>query len=74
VEVAVQLAQRWLLARVRNEVFHSVGQLNARLLELLDDLNARVMRRYGKSRRELFEQMERAALRPLTPARFEYVC
>jgi transposase len=31
------------------------------------------MRRYGKSRRDLFEQMERAALRPLPAARFEYV-
>ncbi len=30
------------------------------------------MRRYGKSRRELFEQIERAALRPLPAVRFEY--
>jgi transposase len=73
VEVAVQIAQRWLLARIRDEVFHSLGALNARLWELLVDLNARVMRRYGKSRRELFEQMERAALRPLPATRFEYV-
>jgi transposase len=73
VEVAVQIAQRWLLARIRDEVFHSLGALNARLWELLVDLNARVMRRYGRSRRELFEQMERAALRPLPSTRFEYV-
>jgi transposase len=73
VEVAVQIAQRWLLARIRNEVFHSLGQLNARLLELLVDLNGRVMRRYAKSRRDLFEQMERAALRSLPSTRFEYV-
>ena len=65
VEVAVQIAQRWLLARIRNEVFHSLGELNARLRELLVDLNAREMRRYGKSRRVLFEEIERAALRPL---------
>ncbi len=73
VEVAVQIAQRWLLARIRDEVFHSLGALNARLRELLVDLNGRVMRRYGKSRRELFEQMERAALRALPATRFEYV-
>ena len=72
VEVAVQIAQRWLLARIRNEVFHSLGALNARLRELLVDLNGRVMRRYGKSRRALFEEIERAALRPLPAARFEY--
>lgn len=72
VEVAVQIAQRWLLARIRDEVFHSLGALNARLRELLEDLNARVMRRYGKSRRQLFEEIERASLRPLPEARFEY--
>jgi len=72
VEVAVQIAQRWLLARIRDEVFHSLGELNARLRELLVDLNGRMMRRYGKSRRDLFEQMERAALRPLPTTRFEY--
>jgi transposase len=72
VEVAVQIAQRWLLARIRNEVFHSLGALNARLRELLVDLNGRVMRRYGKSRRALFEEIERGVLRPLPAARFEY--
>lgn len=72
VEVAVQIAQRWLLARIRNEVFHSLAELNVRLRELLVDLNARPMRRYGKSRRALFEEIERGALRPLPGARFEY--
>jgi transposase len=50
VEVGVQIAQRWLLARIRDEVFHSVGELNARLRELLVDLNGREMRRYGMSK------------------------
>jgi transposase len=72
VEVGVQVVQRWILARIRNEVFHSLGALNARIRELLVDLNNRVMRRYGKSRRELFEQLERDKLRPLPPQRFEY--
>jgi hypothetical protein len=56
----VQIAQRWIVARMRNEVFHSPAAMNARIRELLVDLNARKMRRYGKSRRELFEQFERA--------------
>ena len=72
VEVAVQIAQRWLLARIRDEVFHSVGALNARLRELLVDLNGREMRRYGKSRRALYEEIERPALRALPATRFEY--
>lgn len=72
VEVGVQIAQRWLVARMRNQVFHSPGEMNARIRELLADLNARTMRRYGKSRRALFEEIERAALRPLPAERFEY--
>ena len=72
VEVGVQIVQRWILARIRNEVFHSLGELNARIRELLVDLNGRVMRRYGKSRRELFEHLERDKLRPLPSTRFEY--
>ncbi len=72
VEVAVQIAQRWVMARMRDEVFHSLASMNTRIRELLVDLNNRTMRRYGKSRRELFEQMERSALRPLPAERFEY--
>jgi transposase len=41
VEVGVQIAQRWIVARMRNEVFHSPVAMNARIRELLVDLNAR---------------------------------
>ena len=72
VEVGVQIAQRWILARMREQVFHSLAELNGRIRELLVDLNGRTMRRYGKSRRELFEAMERATLRPLPGSVFEF--
>lgn len=36
-----------LFARIRNEVFHSLATLNARIRDLLVDLNARVMRRWS---------------------------
>lgn len=72
VEAAVQVAQRWILARLRHETFFSLAALNERIGELLEDLNGRRMRAYGASRRELFERMERAALQPLPPARFAY--
>jgi len=65
VEVAVQVAQRWILARLRNESFFSLQALNARISELLEDLNHRVMKHMRASRRELFERYEREALRPL---------
>jgi hypothetical protein len=59
VEVGVQVAERWILARLRNETFFSLDALNERISELCDDLNERVMRHYGESRRQLFERLDR---------------
>jgi transposase len=72
VEAAVLVAQRWILARLRNQTFFSLSELNARIRELLDDLNGRKMRRYGATRRELFERIDKPALRPLPGTRFVY--
>ena len=65
VEVAVQVVQRWILARMRKQTFFSLDELNARIRELLAELADRRMRRFGMSRRELFERTDRPALRPL---------
>src|SRR2546426_7472087 len=65
IEVAVQIVERWILARLRHETFFSLAALNARIAELLADLNARLMRLYRASRRELFERLDQPALRPL---------
>ncbi|HET9489418.1 MAG TPA: IS21 family transposase [Methylomirabilota bacterium] len=72
IEVAVQIAERWILARLRRETFFSLGALNARIAELLTDLNGRRMRRYGASRRELFERLDQPALRRLPAEPFVY--
>ena len=73
VEVAVQIVQRWVLACLRNETFFSLEALNARIRELIDDLNLRPRKRLGgKTRRELFEALDQPALRPLPEQR--YVC
>lgn len=71
VEVAVQVVQRWILARLRNRVFHSLGELNAAIAELVDSVNKRVMKQYGKSRRQLFEELDRPALKALPADRYE---
>ncbi len=72
VEGAVLIVERWILARLRNRTFFSLAQLNAAIAELLEDLNNRPMRHIGKSRRELFEELEKAALKPLPYTPFEY--
>src|SRR5206468_1715383 len=68
----VQVAERWILARLRNQRFFSLEELNLRIGELLEELNGRVMRTYGVSRRELFERLDRPALKPLPERRFVY--
>ena len=72
VEVGVQIVQRWVLACIRNETFASLERLNERIRELLVILNARVMRRYGKSRAELFASLERPVLGALPVESFAY--
>ena len=71
VEVAVQVAERWILARIRHETFFSLAELNARIGALLEELNDRPMRAYGQSRRERFDAIDRPALRPLPNEPFE---
>ena len=72
IEVAVQIVERWILARLRHETFFSLAALNARIAELLEDLNARPMRLYRASRHELFERLDQPALRPLPAEPFVY--
>lgn len=71
VEAAVLVAQRWILARLRHEVYHSLDALNGRIRELCDELNRRPMRHFGnKSRRELFDLLDRPALQGLPADRY----
>ncbi|WFU39974.1 IS21 family transposase [Bradyrhizobium sp. CB82] len=65
VEVAVQIAQRWILARLRNQRFFSRAELNAAIKTLVDELNARQMRGFGSSRAELFAELDKPKLTPL---------
>ncbi|HWE79305.1 MAG TPA: IS21 family transposase [Pseudolabrys sp.] len=65
VEVAVQIATRWITAKLRNRSFFSLPELNATIAELVTQINNRVSRHLGASRRALFEDLERSALKPL---------
>src|SRR3712207_8334070 len=54
VEQSVLLAERWILARLRNARFFSLAELDGAITTLTADLNARIMRGFGASRAELF--------------------
>ena len=58
-EAAVLLAERWILAALRNRQFFSLDELNAAISPLLETLNSKMSRHLGASRRELFEQLDK---------------
>jgi transposase len=71
-EVGVLVVQRWILARLRHQQFFSLRELNQAIARLLPELNDRIMKQYGQSRRERFEAIDKPALRPLPKSRYEY--
>ena len=72
VEGAVLIVERYVLARLRNRHFFSLHELNAAIREVVADLNAKIMRKIGVSRAELFAQIDRPALKPLPSVPYQY--
>jgi transposase len=72
VEVGVLVVERWILARLRNQRFFSLAELNAAIAALVTDLNARPMRKLAVSRRQLFEELDYPALSPLPAEPYIY--
>jgi len=72
VEVAVQVATRWIIPKLRNRCLFSLTELNAAIAELVTALNNRVTRHLGASRRMLFEELEQPALKSLPIEPYTY--
>jgi transposase len=72
VEVAVLLVERWILAALRHQTFVGLAAVNRAIRELLDRLNHRKFRKLDASRAELFERLERPALKPLPAEPFVF--
>lgn len=71
VEGSVLLVERWILARLRNRRFFSLGELNRAIAELLVDLNQRPFKKLPGCRRSAFEALDAPALKPLPATRYE---
>lgn len=72
VESGVLVAERWILARLRNRIFFGVDEAKAAVRELLPPINEKMRRVPKASRRQLFEELDRPALRPLPAERYEW--
>ena len=72
VESAVLVAERWILAALRNHSFFSVAEINKAIAQKLPELNNRKFQRLDTTRRELFETIDRPALKPIPSRPYEY--
>jgi transposase len=69
-ENAVRNVGQQVIARLRGMQLLSFGQLRSAVRKLVDQLNRRPFSKREGSRRSLFEEVERAALKPLPPQSF----
>jgi transposase len=72
VEVAVQIIERFVLAKLRNRRFFSLAELNAAIRDCVMAINAKILRRFGQSRNELLETLDRPALNALPATPYSY--
>jgi len=72
VESAVFVAERWILASLRNHDFFSIRELNQVLSRSLEDLNTRKFQKLDTTRKALFESLDKPALKPLPSTPYEY--
>jgi transposase len=71
VESGVQIAQRQILAALRDQKFFSVAELNQAIRTLLNKLNAQPFQKLDGSRDGWFESLEKDQLLPLPTVAFE---
>ncbi len=71
-EAAVLMAERWIIAVLRNRRFTSLAQANVAIAHCLESINARPFKKMDGSRKELFLALDHPALRPLPPVRYGF--
>lgn len=72
VEAGVLVVERWILARLRNQTFFSLSELNISIKKLLVQLNERPFKKLPGSRKSFFETLDRSALKPLPSKPYQY--
>jgi len=72
VESAVLVVERWILARIRNQIFFSLAQLNETIRGLLVKLNNQPFQKLEGCRRSLFLTVDKPALKPLPQRPYQF--
>ncbi|MEX2489702.1 MAG: IS21 family transposase [Pseudomonadales bacterium] len=71
-EVAVQIVERWIMARLRHQTFFTLAALNQAIAGLLEELNHRPFKKLPGTRHSQFLQLDKPALRPLPSQPYHY--
>lgn len=72
VENAVKVVGFEILAKIRNQEFNSLQQLNESIKKLLDEMNNKPFQKLPGSRRSQFLQIDKPALKPLPANKYHY--
>lgn len=72
VENGVLLAKRWIMARLRNRTFDSLGALNEAIAKLVEHFNDRLMKKLRTTRRVLFWELDKPNALALPQHAFEF--
>jgi transposase len=72
VEKSVQVAETWILGRLRNRDFFTFEELNAAIKKLLEELNHKAFQKLSGNRLSWFETIDKPAMKPLPAQRFEF--
>lgn len=72
VEGAVLIVERWILARLRNQQFFSLTELNNEIRRLVAFLNNRPFKKLPGSRFSTFTEIEKSELKALPKYPYEY--
>jgi len=68
----VLIVERWILARLRDRRFFSLGELNEAIAELLEALNTRPFQKLEGCRLSRFTERERACFGPLPVRPYQF--
>jgi transposase len=68
----VQVVERWIVARLRHQTFFALAAVNMALTALRAELTTRPFKKLPGSRQQLFEALERPALRPVPVQPYAY--
>lgn len=72
VENAVGIVERQILAPLRHQTFTSISEINTAIKKALVIVNQQPFQKIATSRQELFETLDKPALKSLPPTRYQY--